>query len=136
MFEYIRLFSIFSVCNLVFIFLNYWQIKNAKKFYLPLFSFLGVQPHSLWQFWFWYSIIVSFILVPVNYIFLYNFWYGYNQVFNEKVWRVQEIAWLANGVVMFFMAWFYMKELPTLNTLIVVFFLAGAIIAILWGKQP
>ena len=106
---------------------NFWQLTNAEK--LTLF---GIKFSSLWTFWLAYCISLIPVFVFINFIFLYSYWYGYNVLFPGKAWRVQETYWFSSLVVMFFMAWLYLGELPTKNAVIALIFLVGALIAILW----
>src|SRR3989338_1384860 len=120
-------FVLFASGNIFFTITTFWQIKNAKNLTL-----LGIKFSSLWTFWLGYRIILLPAFFIINYIFTYAYWYGYNVAFEEKAWQVQLVIWLQSILTMFFIAWFYLGELPAKNIVIALFFLFAAIIAIIW----
>lgn len=121
------LFIVFTIPNLFFTIVNFWQMTNAKN--LTIFS---IKFSNLWTFWLGLAFMLSPFLIVANYLFAYAFWYGYNVVFPGQAWRVQEVIWLSSILIMFFTGWLYLGELPTKNTVIALFFLLGAVAAIVW----
>lgn len=116
-----------AVASTVVAITTFWQIVNAKNLTLFGFHFSG-----LWTFWAVYCLFTAVLFYPVNYLFTYAYWYGYNVAFPGKAWRTQETIWLASIFVMFLTAWLYLGELPTKNAFVVLFFLLCALLALLW----
>lgn len=124
-------FLIFLAGNTIFTVTTFWQIKHAKNLTLNLILF-EVKFQSLWTFWLAYCAILIPAFFVINYAFLFAYWYGYNVVFQEKAWPIQLIIWLQSVLVMFFVGWLYLGELPAKNMVVALLFLLGAVSAIIW----
>lgn len=127
MFKAFLVFFIFLSGNTIFTVTTFWQIQNAKN--LTLF---GIKFQSLWTFWLSYCATLLPVFFVINYAFLFAYWYGYNVVFEEKAWPIQLIIWLQSILVMFFVGWLYLGELPARNMVVALLFLLGAVAAIIW----
>lgn len=122
----------FGAANVLVYISTFWLLKNAKN--LMLF---GYRFSSLETFWMAYVIALTPLWWVVNYLFLSAYGHGYYVIFPNRAWLVQIVVWAISLVFMFLTALFYLKELPTRNTLIAVFCLGGALCAILFdNRQP
>jgi len=127
MLKWFWLLFLFGIMNALWLILSFWQLKHANT--LNLF---GVQFKSLGTFLLGFCFLLSPVFMVGNFIYFYAYWYGYNEVFPNAVWRVQETLWLSSLLVMFFSSWLYLGELPTRQSMIALLFLVGALITILW----
>ncbi|KKS38950.1 MAG: hypothetical protein A3G49_04370 [Candidatus Sungbacteria bacterium RIFCSPLOWO2_12_FULL_41_11] len=105
----------------------FWQIQNAAKLEL-----LGMRFPNIGTFWLGYCIILLPIFIPMGVLNSYIYWYGYHNVFSERVWLVQLTVWFSSILIMFFTAWLYLGELPAKNMVVALLFLVCALVAILW----
>lgn len=127
MLGWLWLFVLAVFANGTVMFIQFWQVKNADN--LTLF---GVHFSSLWTFWTVFSVLMTVVYLPINVLFFYLYWYGYTKVFPGQGWYVQETFWLSALVVMFFVGWLFLGELPAKNALVALFFLACAFVALVW----
>lgn len=105
----------------------FWQMKNAKDL-----VFLGHQFSNKWTFWLAYNAAFTPLSFVINYVIFYAWWYGYSVVFPGNAWKLQSFNWFVSILVMLLIAWLYLGELPTKNTVMAIVFLTAAFLAILW----
>jgi len=127
MLQWLWFFTLALVANAAILGVQFWQVKHAANLIL-----FGYHFSSVWTFWLAFSAVMVVVYFPINYLFFYLYWYGYHVVFPGRAWHVQESVWLAALVVTFFVGWLYLGELPAKNAIVAVFFLACALIAIVW----
>src|SRR3972149_10212944 len=125
--QWLWLFVVFSFNLAILTTIIYWSQDASRT--LMVF---GIKFRSVWTFWFGVVAVLSPVYCFVNYLFFYAYWFGYQKLFQGQMWWVVVTMWLASLVVTFLETWLYLGELPPGRAIIALFFLAGALITILW----
>ncbi len=124
---WLKLFGIFAFNLTVLTGIIYWSTLKAET--LAVF---GMRFRNIHTFWAGFILCLLPVYAAINYCFYYAYWYGYKKVFPLQMWRVIETQWLASLLVTLLMTWLFFHELPTKNGVVAIFFLFGALVAIVW----